>query len=79
MSRAKKHRVVNQWVTRTKAEWRAGEVVARTAAVELGTQAISPTREWYQYFSHWHAAHLDIIVISARLLIYAAGSPVEAG
>ncbi len=44
-SRARKHRVVNQWVKRTSAECREVTVVAGMAEAEPGKQAESPTRE----------------------------------
>src|ERR1700733_6875489 len=40
-SRATKHRVVIQWVARTRAECREGTVLAGTVAAEVATQAES--------------------------------------
>ena len=46
-SRAKKHSVVIQCVTRTTAECRGAVVVAGTAAARLGSQAESAIEGWY--------------------------------
>ena len=46
-SRAKKHSVVIQCVTRTSAECRSVVVVAFTTDAELGRQAESLTAAWY--------------------------------
>src|SRR5208283_667691 len=47
-SRARKHKVVIQCVTRTRAECRAVTVLAGTSAAEVAAQAASLIRECYQ-------------------------------
>src|SRR5271165_4547469 len=47
-SRARKHKVVIQCVTRTRAECRAVTVLAGTASAEVAAQAASLIRECYQ-------------------------------
>jgi hypothetical protein len=52
ISRAKKHKVVIQWVTRTKAEWRGVVAGAETAEGDVGLQTASLTAG---IVSRWNA------------------------